>query len=353
MSHRNTAAERLLWLLHLMLAAGICLLFYRVLFRPLLPLAAAFLLSGLIAKPTRLLAERTRLPQGLWALLLTLLAVALLCGVGWLLVRFAADQGALLLRKLPALLADLQKSLFALQQRFSAYFPADQPVPKVFSPEDWLSAVELPRVDLSALTDSLGKAASSLPDLLITAVFTLAATVLLTGYRGEVLAFLRRQLPPRMLQAVRRLRGYLKEALWGWCKAQGLLASVTFGLLLAGFFFLRVEGGFLLALLIAALDALPLLGAGMVLIPWALAELLLSNPGRAAGLALLFALIVAVRNGLEPHVVGRQIGLHPLVSLISFYLGWRLAGLAGMLLAPILMLILVKLQEWGYSRFWR
>ena len=125
------------------------------------------------------------------------------------------------------------------------------------------------------------------------------------------------------------------------------------GLLLAGFFFLRIEGAVLLAAMIALLDALPLFGAGVALVPWALAELLLSNPSRAAGLALLFAVILAVRNGLEPHVVGRQIGLHPLVSLISFYLGWRLAGLAGMLLAPILVLILVKLQEWGYSRLWR
>ena len=342
MLHQNPAVNRLLWLLYLVLTAGACILFYRVLFRPLLPLAAAFLLSGLIAKPTRALAGRTHLPQGLWALVLTVAVPAVLAVILWVCYRFFAYQTRELIAVLPGMLANLQKRLSTLQDK---YFPG-----KI---GDMLPRLQPPALDLGDLADPLGKLAASLPDLLLTAVFFLAATVLFTGYRQEVLCFLRRQFPPRLLQAVRRLRAYLREALWGWCKAQGMLAAVTFGLLLAGFFFLRIEGAVLLAAMIALLDALPLFGAGVALIPWALAELLLSNPGRAAGLALLFAVILAVRNGLEPHVVGRQIGLHPLVSLISFYLGWRLAGLAGMLLAPILVLILVKLREWGYSRLWR
>jgi len=340
--HQNPAVNRLLWLLYLVLTAGACILFYRVLFRPLLPLAAAFLLSGLIAKPARALAGRTHLPQGLWALVLTVAVPAVLAVILWVCYRFFAYQTRELIAVLPGMLANLQKRLSTLQDK---YFPG-----KI---GDMLPRLQPPALDLGDLADPLGKLAASLPDLLLTAVFFLAATVLFTGYRQEVLSFLRRQFPPRLLQAVRRLRAYLREALWGWCKAQGVLAAVTFGLLLAGFFFLRIEGAVLLAAMIALLDALPLFGAGVALIPWALAELLLSNPGRAAGLALLFAVILAVRNGLEPHVVGRQIGLHPLVSLISFYLGWRLAGLAGMLLAPILVLILVKLREWGYSRLWR
>ena len=342
MLHQNPAVNRLLRLLYLVLMAGAGILFYRVLFRPFLPLGAAFLLSGLIAKPAHLLAGRTHLPQGLWALVLTVTVPAVLAVILWACYRFFAYQMRELVAVLPGMLVNLQKRLADLQDK---YFPGKT--------GDMLPRLQPPALDLGDLADPLGKLAVSLPDLLLTAVFFLAATVLFTSYRQEVLCFLRRQFPPRLLQAVRRLRVFLREALWGWCKAQGVLATVTFGLLLAGFFFLRIEGAVLLAAVIALLDALPLFGAGVALIPWALAELLLSNPGRAAGLALLFAVILAVRNGLEPHVVGRQIGLHPLVSLISFYLGWQLAGLAGMLLAPILVLILVKLQEWGYSRLWR
>ena len=109
----------------------------------------------------------------------------------------------------------------------------------------------------------------------------------------------------------------------------------------------------LLSFLITLLDLLPIIGAGLFLLPWALLELLLGNTGRSIGLALLYAAIVAIRNLLEPHVLGKQIGLHPFVSLVSVYYGWRLAGFAGMLLVPCGVLILVKLQEWGYSKLWR
>ena len=129
--------------------------------------------------------------------------------------------------------------------------------------------------------------------------------------------------------------------------------AVTFGILVAGLFLLRVQGAALLATLIALLDALPVLGAGLALVPWALVELILGNYGRGLGLAAIYTVTLTVRNALEPQVVGKQIGLHPLVALISFFVGWRLAGLMGMLLGPILTLILVKLQEWGYSKLWR
>lgn len=353
MLHPNPAVNRLLWLLQIMLFAGAALLFYKVLFPPLLPLGAAFLLSGLIARPVDKLCEKSKLPRGLSALLLTLGLVAALGLGGWLLGKLAASQVKSLFQQLPALIEGLQNSLSALQDRLERWMPNQRSLPDAFSPEEWLASLQPPQLDLAAIAGSLGWAAASLPNLLLTAVFTLAATVLLTSQRSEILGFVRRQLPPRLLEAVRKLRSYLTDALAGWFKAQGILAAVTFVLLLAGFFFLRVQGAVLLAFVIALLDALPVLGAGVFLIPWALVELLLGYPGRAAGFALLYAAVVAVRNLLEPHVVGKQIGLHPFVSLVSFYIGWRLAGIWGMLLAPCLVLILVKLQEWGYHRLWR
>ena len=353
MLHPNPAVNRLLWLLQAVLLAGAALAFYKVLFRPLLPLGVAFLLSCLIAGPADRLCRRSRLSRGVCALLLTAAVIAALCLGGWLLGRLAAGQLKQLMGALPDLLYGLEEALSALQQRLERRFPGRNPLPQVLSPETWLDALTVPEIDLQSLAGSLGWAASSLPNLLLTAVFTLAATVMCVSYRGEILGFVRRQLPPRLLEAARKLRVYLRDALLGWCKAQGILAAVTFGVLLAGFFLLRVQGAGLLAFVIALMDALPVLGTGLVLVPWALAELLLGQYGRAAGLALLYAASAVLRNALEPHVVGRQIGLHPFVSLVSFYLGWRLAGIWGMLLFPIAALILVKLQEWGYSSWWR
>ena len=350
MYHQNPAIDRLLRLAHLLLLSAAVFAFYKVLFRPLLPLGAAFLLSCLLAGPTEKLHQKSRLPKGLCALMVLAALAAVLGLGGWLLGRLAMVQLRQMAALLPVMLADLQESLSALQQRLQKWFPGQS---SLSEPMDWLNAASLPELGLEGLAGSLGWAASSLPDLLLTAVFLLAATVLLVCWQEQTLAFVRRQLPPRLLEAGLRLWAYLKEALIGWIKAQGILMAVTFGILLTGLFLLRVQGAALLAILIALMDALPVLGAGLTLVPWALAELILGNYGRGLGVAGLFAVTLAVRNALEPQVVGKQIGLHPLVALISFFVGWRLAGLTGMLLGPILVLILVKLQEWGYSKLWR
>lgn len=350
MYHQNPAIDRLLRLTHLLLLGAAAFAFYKVLFRPLLPLGIAFLLSGMLAGPAEKLHKKNLLPKGLCALMVLAALAAFLCLGGWLLGHLAMAQLRQMSDLLPEMLANLQESLAALQNRLQQWFPGQKDSSE---PADWLAEISLPQLGLEGLAGSLGWAASSLPDLLLTTVFVLAATVLLICWREQTLAFVRRQLPPRLLEAVLRLWNYLKDALFGWVKAQGILMTVTFGILLAGCFFLRVQGAVLVSALITLMDALPVLGAGLALIPWALVELILGNYGRGLGIVGLYAVTLTARNALEPQVVGKQIGLHPLVSLIAFFLGWRLAGLPGMLLGPILVLILVKLQEWGYSKLWR
>lgn len=342
MDRREAVIDRILRLVQLLLLAAVAVLFCKLLLRPLLLPAAAFLLSGLIAKPAERLHHRVGLSTGLWALLLTAAVMTGLGLIGWGCYRFFAAQLEELMAALPDFLSNLQESLLALQHK---YFQGKS--------GNLIPELQISSLDLAALADPLGKLASTLPDALLTVVFTLAATVLFAGRREAVLSFLKRQLPPRTVEALSRLRGYLKEAAMGWLKAQGILAAVTTALLLAGFLLLRVKAAPLLALTAGLLDALPLLGTGVVLLPWALACLLLGDGGRAAGLAALFALTCTVRNLLEPQVVGRQLGLDPLLSLLGVWLGWRLAGLAGMILAPAALLVLVKLREWGYSKFWR
>ena len=353
MFHANLFTDQVRSLLRFLLWLGLFLLFYRFLFHPLLPLIIAFVLSSLIAVPVERLRKKSNLPIGLCALLMTVLLLAGLLSSGYFLCKLALRQLKTLFMQLPDIFDRLQKSFTVLQSKLERWFPQQNTLTNLLSPSQWLEGLQAPEINLDTLTSSLGWAATSLPNLLLTVVFILAATVMLTSRRQEIFTFVKRQFPPNLLAALQKLRKYLQDALVGWCKAQGILAAVTFGLLLAGFFLLRIQAAMLLALLVAILDALPVLGAGVFLIPWALMELLLGNTGRAAGLGLLFAAILAVRNALEPHVVGKQIGLHPFVSLLCFYYGWQLAGIPGMVLLPGLILILVKLQEWGYSKLWR
>lgn len=145
-----------------------------------------------------------------------------------------------------------------------------------------------------------------------------------------------KQLPPswyeKYLPALRRVR----SALGGWLKAQLKLSGITYLIVSAGFLLLRIRYALLLAFLVALVDAVPLLGTGTVLLPWALVSLLQGDHLQSIGLICIYGAAMLVRTVLEPRLVGKHLGLDPLVTLIFLYLGYRFWGIFGMVIAPML-----------------
>lgn len=136
----------------------------------------------------------------------------------------------------------------------------------------------------------------------------------------------------KYLPALRQLR----RGIWGWLKAQLKLMLVTWGIVGLGLTVLGVNYGILWAGLIALVDAVPILGTGTVLIPWAIISFFQNKGIFGVGLLGIYVVALLVRTVLEPRLIGRQLGLDPLVTLISFYAGFTLWGFWGMLLSPIL-----------------
>ena len=148
--------------------------------------------------------------------------------------------------------------------------------------------------------------------------------------------WLLRRFPPEKLQPLLDSLKRMKHAVGGWLLAQLKLAGVTLILLCLGLVLLRVRYALLWALGITVLDAFPILGTGTVLLPWALICFLQGNTPRAIGLLGLYAVISLTRSVLEPKLVGRHLGLDPLAALVALYAGYKLWGIGGMILAPLL-----------------
>ena len=141
----------------------------------------------------------------------------------------------------------------------------------------------------------------------------------------------------------------LKKALAGWILAELKLAVVAFSIMLLGFWILNTKNALGLAAVITVVDAFPILGVGTVLVPWAIVCLLRQDIARGIGLLAIYAVVWLIRSILEPKLVGKGLGLDPLVTLIAIYAGWKLWGILGMLLAPILALTatqVLKQLEW-------
>ena len=120
---------------------------------------------------------------------------------------------------------------------------------------------------------------------------------------------------------------------------------ITLFELCIGFLLLRVEYVFLLALLVALLDFLPIFGVGTVLLPWGIFSLLVGNTALGVGLLVLYVVITVLRQAIEPHFVGKSLGLHPILMLVAIYAGIKLLGIVGFLAGPLLAIIIKAVLE--------
>lgn len=181
-----------------------------------------------------------------------------------------------------------------------------------------------------------GGVLSHVPDGALSLGTGIISSFMISAKLPKIKAWFSRQLPREKLRPV--LEGFrrVKSAVTGWLLAQVKLAGVTWAILSAGFLILRIPYGPLWALLVALVDTLPVLGTGAVLLPWALVCLLQGDHAQAIGLVGTYTVVSLTRSALEPKLVGKQLGLDPLVTLFALYAGYRIWGIGGMLIAPLL-----------------
>lgn len=177
--------------------------------------------------------------------------------------------------------------------------------------------------------------AGRLPSVLLFLLVTLISCFFAAADYAGLSAFLRRLLPSRVLGKLPEWRRRISVGVRRYLKAYLLLFLLTFGELFLGLTLLREKYAFLIAGITALLDIFPVLGVGTVLLPWALFRLFTGNTAGGIWLLLLYAVITVVRQIAEPHLVGKSIGLHPLLTLISFYVGMKIFGFIGIFIGPV------------------
>ncbi|MDO4267766.1 MAG: sporulation integral membrane protein YtvI [Eubacteriales bacterium] len=199
----------------------------------------------------------------------------------------------------------------------------------------------------SPTVEAAGNVAMRIPAVLVNVIVTILSSYFFIAERDRIIEFWKRHLPGGGSRYYRYLREDARRLIGGYFLAQFKIMFVVAGILLAGFLVLGINYGFLLAILIAILDFLPLFGTGTILIPWAVIRLLSGDYPLAAGLALLYVLSQAVRQLIQPKIVGDTMGLPPLLTLIFLYLGFKLHGISGMILAVPLGIIVLNLYKYG------
>lgn len=326
--------------------------------RPLLSLFMPFLLAlgaaALLNPVVRALQKRLGWSRGVLSLLSLLIIFGGVGTVLTLLVRAAVLELVSLGENWQSILATVQSSVLELDtflQSIAEKLPisitaSDQTVLErlVGWLEEWMQTAA---PDLGNLTQfATDKAKDAAGFALATIVFIMASYFLCADYpylRTRVV----QQVDDGVLSFVRQVKTAALAAFGGYLKAQLLLTVGVFFILLGGFLLAGQSYALLLALALSILDFIPIVGSGTVMVPWAVVDLFTARYDRAIALMLIWGAVVLFRRVGEPKILGNQTGLSSIASLVSIYVGMRVAGVAGMILGPILTLVVLNLLGLG------
>lgn len=316
-----------------------------------LPVLLPFLLGAALALAAEplvgLLNRKLKLPRfaaaGLGVTTVFVLLLALLVVLIALIIREAGQ----LAKVMPDLVSSAQQGLNSLEHWL---LELSHKAPEGVQPVLEGSVVNLfsgSGATMDRFTEKLLGAAAGLLGWMTDSALTFATAVLAAFMISSKLPRIQNWLTGRMpgswsQRYLPALKG-LKQALLGWLTAQLKLSGITLVLLLAGFWILRIPYAPVWAVAVALVDAFPVLGTGTVLIPWSLICLLQGQTARGAGLLGLYAVVWLVRSIMEPRLLGRELGLDPLVTLLAMYAGYKLFGLLGMILSPLFAVAAVRL----------
>ena len=192
-----------------------------------------------------------------------------------------------------------------------------------------------------------GNFAKRLPSYLISFIVAILAAYFFTIQREEVIAWFHKIAPPSVEKRMILVMDNLKYAVGGYFKAQFKIMGIVFLILFAGFLVLGIHYAVLVAFLISFLDFLPFFGTGTALIPWAIYSVFIGEYKITAGLVIIYAVSQVVRQLLQPKLVGDSMGMNPLVTLLLLYVGYKIKGVFGMILAVPLGLVLINMCQAG------
>lgn len=337
--------------------AGVLFLIFVVpqLVRFLMPLIVAWIVA-MIANPIiRFLEKRIKIMRKHGAALVIILVLAALIAAFYGLAVLVASQFSSWVTELPevydSVTQNLQHLFRLLHQKYNI-IPAD--VKLAFDQrENMLDSYIQKAIDgllkmvKSGSLSKVSSLASSLMDFLVYAILTILASYFMTVEKDHFTKLLQEKTPAGVQRIWDKIKKIFIRAIGGYFKAHFQIMIVIFFITVIPFAFMGISYSGLLAVVIAIVDFLPFFGAGTVLVPWAVYRLVTGSYTYAAILFVIYVVVLIVRQALEPKLIGDNIGTSPFETLVFMLVGYRLAGMLGLIVGIPVGMILVECYREG------
>lgn len=326
---------------------GIIIVIGWVAFKYLFPIILPFLLGFGVAALVNWISSKIKCKQLVVCIAITVLiygVVGLIIGFGVLKVFSAIYAGVL---SLPTL---YKNEVYPVIETVYGNFTE---IVKELDP-DMMTVIETIKSSLydtlsGVLSTAFAKIAgfvtgivSSVPSFFISTVIMIVSTFYFIVDYNKILGLFHKSAPQKVKNVVGEIKYYLCNTLLVVIRSYAIIMILTFTELSLMFWVAGIKHPFLIAGIIAVFDILPILGTGGIMLPWAIIAIISGDFILGIKLIVIYVIVTVVRNYVEPRIVGVQLGLHPIVTLISMFIGLRLFGFIGLFGVPIVISYLLK-----------
>jgi len=323
-------------------------LFFTALFVYLSPFFFGLIIAALMEPLVRWFTKKLKGKRWIASLICLLLFMILISSLGAWLVSTLVRQVSSFVEHAPTHIENLGDRLddfnFRLQ-RFNENLPAGIYIPEI--QEVMLSIVGA--LFGSGVADQGMRFAVGVPNFFLNMIVALISAYFFMTDREKIFGAIGNAMPKWVTKQWGQTKKGLSRALSGYFRAQYILMIMVCIVSVIGLLILGNQYALLLGLLLAALDFLPIIGIGIVLVPWALISLISGNIHQAIGLGIIWGVVTIARQVMQPKILGDQMGAHPLASLMSIIIGFRIFGLLGLIIGPSLLMVFIAIYETNTS----
>ncbi len=320
--------------------------FFEYVFGLLFPFLVAFLIVAMARPLINALSKRTRVPKpivSLFVLFMVLLISALAVGV----------VGAITVNQIASITEELINNLSSEESAITNLFEIvdsfEERVPfiKSFLKEGESLSMLISDMILDSakslstyLTSVIARLASALPNIIVTVIVIMLSLFYFAKDYDKIGNRVFDFLPKRLGKIILIFKNDVLLVVTKYLKSYFILFVLCFAELFSGFLILNQKNAFVLSLIISIVDVLPILGAGTVLVPWGIIMLIIGDYKLAIGLIILAGVTYFSRQILEPKILSDQMNIHPLITLFAMFVGLKMAGFLGIIIAPVVAFII-------------
>ncbi|MBC3887423.1 sporulation integral membrane protein YtvI [Acetobacterium paludosum] len=314
------------------------------------PFIFAFIIGYLLKNPAKYVSSMLKVPRKLVSFSLVLVFY---CTVGVIVVLISVKlttTASTIISVLPMIYANqFSPFLFSVFDGIEkVVFRLDPALVEVLNDgfDQFINSlgVNITKISLS-FVGTMSGIASSLPAFLIKILLMVISTFFFAMDFDVLMGFVSRQFSQRVNEITHMIRQYVVNTLFVVIRSYALIMSITFVELSIGLSIVGIPNAILIAFIIAIFDILPVLGTGAIMIPWIIITFLKGDFQIAIGLLVVYVFVTIIRNILEPKIVGGQLGIHPVVALMSMFIGVNLLGIIGLFGFPITLSLLKYLND--------